>query len=891
MTDQPRELSPAKIADIAKKLAHIAAAADIHPTPILMQLDLSTATFDLGGKNDEVWLDIVQKINVGTSLKAGSGSKAVASLVNAVATFVPGNDDLTRLALQLGGALNGISSDKMEFANQKYDNDHNNINVELLDVTTIAPGFPSIPKTEVLRDNLLDVLEKMLQDDCQTVFIEGEPGLGKTSLLSQYARRHRLNSIALFFKPGSQLAYSTQYLRAVLWSQWCWLYNEVIKDDEIPDEVEYRLLITRLHRKIERKKRKIHIIIDGLENVLEEDIEFVQNSLVNLLPIGLTYFAFLITGDPKRLNLIVKRSGVIKSHYVPALSLEETKIFLKDLKVEEDVCHEVHKVCRGIPGNLEALKRLIISGKSIDEILQTDKLEFFELEWQTFSYLPLTSKVLPLLVFGKRGFTIDEISGLLDLSPEDIKDYIEKVTIFNYDSKDNLIQLISESHRKYVAKKLSNYKEKTINTLIDAALKDKSSDVAFELLPMYYHQVDRHAELLTFLSPEYFGEVIQKQRSLGPIYHHVELGLSSAKIIHKFESIFSFNLCKSFISGLDRTSLFRAEIEARISVGDVSLLQEIANRPFLAEDKLHLYTIIEKARIQGKLSVEENLEAEIRTIFSQVDPKSLGRRAVEIASDLMIVDPELAVMLIEKASGDTRGLDEAFLHLSVMATAENDKQNVPNILQTTQNKISNLQIKAFSDAMSVLFGTCNAEEAIKRVEKLDPHNRFFVLREWTEENYTREDADKVIDYCLDQLIAQTSQTPNLKRLRQIATPLPYLKNLDRRKELIRRFDSQKGSMRHLSTSEDYVRLQLKIARAEYQVSSEQATGRVLETYWDIANLEDLSTKTECLAWLISELPKIDQDGELERREGLHEVAKAELTENLDLLDLFANSGS
>ena len=121
------------------------------------------------------------------------------------------------------------------------------------------------------------------------------------------------------------------------------------------------------------------------------------------------------------------------------------------------------------------------------------------------------------------------------------------------------------------------------------------------------------------------------------------------------------------MNGYDRTSLFRAEIEARISVGDVTLLQEIANRPILAEDKLHLYAIIEKARIQGKLSVEESLEAEIRSIFSQIDPKSLGRRAVEIASDLMMVDPELAIMLIEKASGDTRGLDEAFLHLSFKA--------------------------------------------------------------------------------------------------------------------------------------------------------------------------------------------------------------------------------
>ena len=54
--------------------------------------------------------------------------------------------------------------------------------------------------------------------------------------------------------------------------------------------------------------------------------------------------------------------------------------------------------------------------------------------------------------------------------------------------KIKLIQFISESHRKFVAKKLKGYKEGTINTLIDVALKDKSSEVAIELLPMYFQQ-------------------------------------------------------------------------------------------------------------------------------------------------------------------------------------------------------------------------------------------------------------------------------------------------------------------------------------------------------------------------------------------------------------------
>jgi hypothetical protein len=102
MTSGSRELSPAEIVDVAEKLAHIAAEANIDPAGILLRLGLSTAKFKLGGTPAGVWLDIVRAVHAGASKTAGYRADAIARLLEKVAAEVQGNAELNELAFQLG---------------------------------------------------------------------------------------------------------------------------------------------------------------------------------------------------------------------------------------------------------------------------------------------------------------------------------------------------------------------------------------------------------------------------------------------------------------------------------------------------------------------------------------------------------------------------------------------------------------------------------------------------------------------------------------------------------------------------------------------------------------------------------------------------------------------
>jgi len=65
------------------------------------------------------------------------------------------------------------------------------VNQEILvDLPSICLNFPKPPKNEIRRDNFISTIESFFKGDSNIIFIEGEEGVGKTNILSQFARKH-----------------------------------------------------------------------------------------------------------------------------------------------------------------------------------------------------------------------------------------------------------------------------------------------------------------------------------------------------------------------------------------------------------------------------------------------------------------------------------------------------------------------------------------------------------------------------------------------------------------------------------------------------------------------------------------------------------------------------
>lgn len=453
--------------------------------------------------------------------------------------------------------------------------------------------------------------------------------------------------------------------------------------------------------------------------------------------------------------------------------------------------------------------------------------------------------------------------------------------------KTGVIDFVSESMRKFACRQLHDFKEDVTNLLIDDLLKDADSNLALDHLPDYYEQAGRLEELLDYLTPEHFSRVLEHSQSLYPVRRRAEMGLMASRKLNQDKALMRFSMQKSVIIELERAEIWRSEIEALMALKDYDSALALAQTTVLKEDRLHLLAIIAKMKRKEGLVPETELLEQIYLLYKQINPKSLGRRATEIASDLMWFNPDLAIELIDTAINmqeDEQKNDWAFTKLSILALAANHAETLSSdIVEKTQSKIRDPKLHKFSQAVSVFFGDFSATEVIARTEKLEMRHRLFFIRNWALVNQDKEKAADVIDYALDLLIKNTAYTPKTRDLREIAAPLPFVSDKTQARQLVGRFDSHKGAIENLGTTVDYVRLQLLLAQTESKCDFDAAYNRVLEVYWYIAEIDELSTKTECLAWVVSTLNEIDPQGLLEANEGMSTVTEEELKSNLEEL--------
>jgi hypothetical protein len=348
-----------------------------------------------------------------------------------------------------------------------------------------------------------------------------------------------------------------------------------------------------------------------------------------------------------------------------------------------------------------------------------------------------------------------------------------------------------------------------------------------------------------------------------------------------------FSIQRALVAEVDAADLWRSEIEARMSLGEYASALALAQRTTIKEDRFHLLAIVARAQVEAGGIADPELMEQIRLLFDQIDLRALGDRALEIASELVQADPDLAIRIVEEATdtqADANALDRALTTLSMAALdTKANKMTFTNALEKTTAKIRDPKTQQFFSAASLLYGDCTADEIIAQVGKLESKNRLFYLRRWAVKPHLGADVEKVLQYALDTLIRNTTDTPTTRELRELATSITSIRDLAPIKELVGRFDSLRGSIEHLGTTTDSIRLSLLLALAEVRHDSAAAHHRVVEAYSSLASVKDLSVKAECLAWMVAYLDQIDPDKALELTDHLHGGAEDELQRAVNIL--------
>ncbi len=156
----------------------------------------------------------------------------------------------------------------------------------VVDTTSFCSTFPQIEGVEVGRENLVDVLETMLRGKAPSVHLAGDPGIGKTTLLSQFARRHSRNCVSVFARRSSWFTYDPDFLLRDLCGQMYWLLNhaELPSEQDVTDAMMRRLVYS-LKSYSSRLNMPIVLVVDGLEDIPEQQ-SVLRELMISKLPLG-----------------------------------------------------------------------------------------------------------------------------------------------------------------------------------------------------------------------------------------------------------------------------------------------------------------------------------------------------------------------------------------------------------------------------------------------------------------------------------------------------------------------------------------------------------------------------------------------------------------------------
>ena len=703
---------------------------------------------------------------------------------------------------------------------------------EGMDLTLVCQSFPRLPDPLIPRDNLLNTVDLMFGDEIELVMIEGGEGLGKTTLLAQFARRHADHTFSVFIKAASRFGYDPATVRFDLCYQLLWglRRDESCKPEEADDGYLRKLLLELRKR---ARREAFYFVLDGLADIPDESIR--SAILEEMLPLG-QGFCFLLSGELDLLPSHVRKRIGCKSWQMVGFSLDETIKYFADRALEPVLVEGLYQACgRGIPGHLVSARRNILAGQDPQTLLK-DKLEdLFEKEWNQVLNDELALRALAIIAHALHRPTIDELVRLLGHDSDRVKAMLAELSFLTIDDRTSEISFESDAFCKFATTKLRDRREQVIDLIIDELTSRPESDVTVSHLPLYFEQRGKLKEVLECLSPDYFSRIVEQSQSLVPVRQKADLGISAAMALRDVGELLRLSMQKSVIAELEGAEVWRSEIEALMALNDYAGAMNLAQSMLLKEDRLHLLAVIAKSRREHGQSAETELLQQIRTLYDQIDSLSIGERAIDIASDLFYSCPDLATNLVERTAWMEAGenaLDMAYTRLSLATLGAPNLTSEPrDTIEVIRDRIKDPKLRSLTTAISLAVGNQTAQEVIAEVEKMKTtEDRLYLLRQWSIESRERSDAADVVEYALDLAIKTAAYAPNARVLRELAAPLPFMKDKERARRLVGIFDGQKNTVEHIGPTEDYIRLQLLLARTERKYDTAACSNRIDEVY-------------------------------------------------------------
>lgn len=743
---------------------------------------------------------------------------------------------------------------------------------QIEELTLISDTYPGLPDRHIERDSLITSINNLLEYK-RIVFVDWPDGYGKTTMLAQFVKKESLKAIHLFIE--SRWSYNPRSVKIDLCNQMMWILKRVKVNDFFlkENDVDLSSLLNRCYRKINKKGRRkgpFYIVIDGLKNIPDRDLH-AREEIIRDLPFEAAGIKFVFSGEPSLLPKKVRSKNEIECLSPLPFRKDDTRKYLEDIIDYEKNLNEIHNTCRGIPGRLASVRRILERDVSPESVLQCkiDEAEdLFDVEWG--SVKEEHREVLAMIAFPEFKLRTKEIAKVLNAPEHEIVSKLSPLSFINLEDDSNKVSFVSEAFRRYAAEKLSALKTSVRNAVVDHLIENIESERSIRHLPVLLGETGKHEELIEILSPDYFYKVLERGQSLGFINQVADLAFHAAEKQRGVGSVARFSLHKSAVNELWGAHARRSEVRALMALEEFEEAMALTDTALSDVERLHLLAVIAKAKKEQTGAIDDDIDRQIRQLVADIDPADLQDHGGEIAADLLNIDPELALRIVEFETGAGTGehsLDVAYLKLTFSELMRSQNRSEPttsdsDYLDDIHSKIQDPVAKEISSKLKFLVRDYSAEKVLRKAKSFEKTgDRLYFLRLWTQSHKRSEEAGAVIEYALDQITRNTDYGHDAGMLRELAEPLPYLKSHSEIKNLVHTFDQQKQQS---ILVQELIRLEILLTKAEYKIDPNSAEERLLSLYYDLLEVGDLATRTEGWARLIGVLSLREQRNELEK---------------------------
>ena len=305
------------------------------------------------------------------------------------------------------------------------------MHASVVDLPSLNPNFPPTPPNEVARDNLVNTVRNLVNEGVYAVTIEGADGTGKTTLLSQFVRKHTTNCVSLFVSAANRFSIDPDLVRTDLAIQVYWALTGEVLDRKTYDPDLLKSYYADLQRLARRKKQTYYFVIDGADELDVCDRRAFLQTLSDVLPLGIPQYRFLFGGDERLFRPLLPAALALKSYPLNEFSVEETRTLFANHAITTEVANDLNSICRGMPGRLTVVLRAAEKGACLSDLLKgapTELPELFEFDWRQVPQGDETLiRILALMVHDPRPHTVTDISELLNITASEISQHLSTI--------------------------------------------------------------------------------------------------------------------------------------------------------------------------------------------------------------------------------------------------------------------------------------------------------------------------------------------------------------------------------------------------------------------------------------------------------------------------------